>query len=207
MALVSPAELMQEARDGRLLSAPERRHALSWFLNTQEEAKEMPNQEIAKIFAVTERTIRVDKMKIRAKIVRELEETRGTDLLVADILTEFNKQLKDMEKSKKKVDEGRELYLKHCVAIIDTRLKIVKTLQDLGWVQKQGITVTDQTEYIAVIGQDGNVESKKLKRTVETTQELAEGGTPVLMGRNETNEIPQYSAVLTASSFGNDKVN
>jgi hypothetical protein len=166
----------------------------------------MSNQDIARIFAVTERTIRVDKDKIKAKIVRELEESRGTELLVADIMTEFNKQLKDMERSKKKIDEGRELYLKHCVAIVDTRLKIVKVLQDLGWVQKQGITVTDQTEYIAVIGQDGNVESKKLKRVVETTQELSEDERP-LPAKNETNEIPQYSAVLTSSSLGSDKVN
>jgi hypothetical protein len=207
MPLNTPEKLFQEAKEGKLLSAAERRHCLAWWAATQNE--KLTNQEFGDIFHVTERTIRVDFGKIRNQIVLELVENKNVDFIVTDILLEFNKQIRDMEKAKRELEKnkgvGKEVYLKHCVAIVDMRLKVINSLQNLGWVPKSANTSTkDETVYIAEVGQDGSIETKKLKKITETT--ISEkSANRVINVSPESNG--KYTAELTTTLPESDKIN
>lgn len=115
---------------------------------------------MAKLFQVSERQVRLDKQHLRNERAKLLKED-DVGLIVADISIAFDNQIVDIEKSKKSAKPGSKVYLDHCQAIIELRLKAVKSLQDLGWLPKSlGNMIVDRFDYSAVVSKDGSVSTQ-----------------------------------------------
>jgi hypothetical protein len=150
-------QLIEAAKSGQKFDAAERRQAIGFLMATR---PDVANTDMADWFGVTERTIREDKLKIReqfAKLVRQ----EDVGLVVADILQEYNRQVVDIERSKRQAKAGSKVFLDHCTAALELRLKTVKALQDLGFYPKNlGNMVVQKFEYKAVVNKDGNVQMR-----------------------------------------------
>jgi len=148
-----------EKLDTQKLNAQGRRQAISFLMATR---PDVPNTDMADWFGVSERTIREDKLKIReqfAKLVRQ----EDVGLVIADILQEYNRQIVDIERSKRYAKPGSKNYLDHCTSALELRLKTVKALQDLGFYPKNlGNMVVEKFEYKAVVSKDGGVSMRSV---------------------------------------------
>lgn len=127
-------KLFETAKAGTTkLTAKERRHVVAFLMATDPTAH--TNEQLAEIFKVTERTIRVDKHTIRegkAKVVKDDD----VGLVIADILLDYERVIADLEKSKLKTALGSKERRMHNESIMDLRLKITKALQELGYYPK-----------------------------------------------------------------------
>jgi hypothetical protein len=131
-------DMIQRARNGEKLTTRERRHVITWLQATSGDdttSISMTNQQLGDLFGVTERTIRQDKQAFRkekAKFIREDD----ISLIIADIALDFERQSRDIERSKKAAKEGSMTYLRHCTDALLLRVKMVNALQDLGYYPK-----------------------------------------------------------------------
>jgi hypothetical protein len=150
-------KLIERAQKGERLTAKDRRHCVGYLMGTR---PEMTNVEAAEIFQVSEGLIRQDKKRIRherAKLIKEDD----IGLVIADIAMECDNQIRDLEASKRKCKMGQRAFVEHCKAIVDTRLKSVKALQELGFYPKSlGNLTVERFEYKAVVGRDGSVDTR-----------------------------------------------
>jgi hypothetical protein len=162
-------KLVQIARSGEKISSKDRRHCVAYLMAT---APEISNVELGAIFQVCEKQIRNDKLKIRKSRANN-EKLEDVGLVISDIAMSFERQMQDIERSKKKAKPGTKVFLDHCRALFDLQLRKVQALQDLGYYPKNlGTLTTTSYEYKAIVSkQDGSVEvhqSHLLKKPVDT---------------------------------------
>lgn len=125
---------------------------------------ETTNALMASWFMVSERVIRKDKEWIRARKASFLKDEMSKDLslVIADIAMDFEKQVRDIEKSKGKCKLGMKAYVDHCNSIFDMRLKMVKAFQDIGFLPKNlGNMTVDKFEYKAIVLKDGSTVTRE----------------------------------------------
>lgn len=153
-------KLLEAAKNGDKIGTADRRHVVAYMMATQ---PHVTNVELAEVFGVTERTIRADKLKVREERSKRIKE-EDVGLVIADILIDFDRNIADIEKSKKAAKAGSGTYLAHCVSAMDMRLKTAKALQDLGYLPKNlgNMTVT-KFNYQSVVLKDGHVETRRVE--------------------------------------------
>lgn len=157
MAIPYADKLIERAQKGERLTAKDRRHCVGYLMGTR---PEMTNVEIGELFQVSEGLIRADKKRIRHERARLIKE-EDVGLVIADIAIECDRQIRDLEASKMKCAKGTRPFVEHCKAIVDTRLKSVKALQELGYYPKSlGNLTVERFEYRAVVGKDGSVDTR-----------------------------------------------
>lgn len=156
MALAHAPQIITAVQEGtHKATTHERRLCVEFLLATK---PGITNQGIADIFAVTERTVRLDKVWIRSQKAKYLKNELNQDLglVIADIAMDYEKQVTDIERSKTKATPGSKAYLDHCNAVFDMRLKMVKAFQDIGYLPKNlGNMTVDKFEYKAIVNKDG----------------------------------------------------
>lgn len=154
---ITAVEIINRAKNGERIKSDERRRAVGYIMGAM---PELTNQNIADIFGMSEGQIRQDKKVIRedkAKLIKEDD----IALVIADIALNFDRQVKDLEQSKKKCDPGTRTYMEHCRAIFTMELAKVKALQDLGYYPKNlGNLSIEKFEYRAIVSKDGGVDTR-----------------------------------------------
>lgn len=160
MPLAHAANLLNELQDGRKITTAERRLCLQYLMATQ---PELTNAKLGEMFGVSERTLRVDKQKIRSQKAKFLKDELSNDLalVIADVAMDFERQVGDLEKSKAKSPLGKRAYVDHCNAIFDMRLKMIKAFQDIGYLPKNlGSMTVEKFSYKASVSLDGSVSTR-----------------------------------------------
>jgi hypothetical protein len=156
MAIPLAEKLLEQAVAGKKLTSSERRHCVAFLMTTRPETSQVA---MGELFQVSERQIRLDKVKIRKDKAAMIKED-DIALVIADIALEIERQIRDLEASKKKCKIGTRPYVSHCQAIMDARLKGVKALQDLGYYPRNlGNMTVEKYEYRAVVGKGGAVQA------------------------------------------------
>lgn len=213
MATPTAQELIDRAYDGYKCTTKERRHVITWLQATSGNDKasiSMTNRELGALFGVTERTIRQDKQSFRkekAKFIREDD----ISLIIADIALDYERQIRDIEKSKQKAVPGSITYLRHCTDALELRIKMVKALQDLGYYPKNlgQLTVTKWDFMSKVDPTTGFVLTEAVESTpildaeFTTTKELTQGQPDA---NNRTNESDTYSCKIGVTSGPSETV-
>lgn len=148
MAIPVAQKLIDTARGGVRLNAKDRRYCVAFLIGTQ---GDLTNNEMGDLFQVSERQIRLDKKFIREEKSRLIKE-EDIGLVIADIAMSLERQIHDVECSKRKCKMGTGTYVEHCKTIHDLQLKTVKALQDLGHYPKNlGTLSIDKYEYKASV--------------------------------------------------------
>jgi hypothetical protein len=176
MATPKALMLLDEARGGRRLTSKERRHVIV-YLNATE--PDLNNTQLAELFGVSERTIRTDYQTFRkekAKFIRDDD----VGLIIADIAMDYERQVRDIEKSKLKARLGTLTYLRHCTDALNLRMQMVKALQDLGYYPKNLGNMTVQNwNFKAIVNKDdGSVTTQHenyIEGEVVEPKQLTEG--------------------------------
>jgi hypothetical protein len=171
MATLTVKTLLESAQNGeRKLTTEERRRVVAYLMTTKQ-SDDYENTDMAKWFQVSESAIRKDKMVIRKQMAKDVTED-DIALVIADILWDFKRQIRDIENSKAKAKEGTPSYLAHCQVAMDIRLKTVKALQDLGYLPKNlGNATIEHFEYAAVVVSDGSVDTRPMNLFDRDVQE------------------------------------
>lgn len=153
-------ELLELAKSGKRLETKERRHCIRYVLGTQ---PDITQAELSRIFHVTEGAIRKDIQKIREDRANRLT-SDDIKLVIADIVMSFERQVRDIERSKSKCEKGSMTYLKHCQTIFDLEQKKVAILQELGFYPKNlGTMSVNKYEFKAMVTQGGAIKSGNVK--------------------------------------------
>lgn len=162
--ILTAKDLILKAQNGEKLDAESRRHAIAFLLVTQ---PDMGPSAMADIFGVTESLIRYDKKKLREIMVDELREESEIKYIVSDIVQDFRKVYKNVETAMSSAGAGTAEYLRYNQVLFDLRLKMVKSMQELGWLPK-GEQDTTKEEYVfeVNVGNDGRITSQKVQGKV-----------------------------------------
>ena len=160
--------ILESASRGEAVTTQDRRHAVMYLMATE---PQVTNSEMAEMFKVTERTIRFDKKKIREERSKRIKE-EDVSLVIADILMDFERNVSDIEKSKKHATPGTRTYLEHCTSVIRMRLDTSRALQDLGYLPKSlGHLAVHKYNYQSTVLKDGSVETRKVESFEDATPE------------------------------------
>lgn len=163
MALGAAPNLLMIAQSGeRKLTSAERRLVVHYLQRT---APAVTNVEMATWFKCDEKLIRNDLQAIRtakAKFLKE-ELARDMSLVIADIQSDFEQQVSDIEKDKEKARPGSRAYLDHCKAIFDMRLQMISAYQGMGYLPKNlGSMTQNKFEYKAIVHKDGSLNTRSV---------------------------------------------
>lgn len=165
MALGHAPRLLSIAQSGeRKLTTAERRLVIRYLMATQ---PEITNGEMAQYFSCSEKTIRDDKNLFRSQKAKYLKDelARDMSLVIADIATDFEKQVTDIEIDKASAKKGSVAYLQHCQAILDMRLKMIAAFQSIGYLPKNlGAMTQTKFEYKAVVHKDGSMNTRSVSQ-------------------------------------------
>ncbi len=144
-----------EESSKRKLATKERRQCVVYIKSTHPDTT---NDELAAQFQVTERTIRQDLLAFRREKAQFIKDD-DVGLVIADIALAYERQLRDIEKSKSKAKPGSAVFLKHCTDAMELQLKCVKALQDLGYYPKNlGNMTVQKFDFKATVNpMDGSV--------------------------------------------------
>lgn len=202
MAIPFAQKLLEDLQQGRKdkLSPTERRHVVAFLIATQ---PDLTNQEMADIFRVTERVIRMDKLAIRenrSQLIRQ----EDIGLVIADILIDYDRNIRDLEKSKRAAKPGTPVYLRHCEASMKMRLDTVRALQDLGYYPKNlGNMTVNKFEYKAIVNKDGSVENRPVDLVIDAQEEE-----PKLLNaaKEEIGSIPENFADFSGVGTRADQI-
>lgn len=164
---ITSVDIIERAKNGERIGTAERRRAVAYIMGAM---PELTNNEIAAIFEMSEGQIRADKKTIReekAKLIKEDD----IGLVIADIALNFDRQIKDLEKSKQKCATGTRTFLEHCKSIFTLELMKVKALQDLGYYPKNlGNLSIEKFEYKAIVSKDGGVDTRPVHLVIADTK-------------------------------------
>lgn len=156
-------KLIERAQKGERLNAKDRRHAVAYLIATRPEITACA---MGDLFYVSEGMIRVDKRIIKQEKAKLLQK-EDVALVIVDIADCFDRQVKDLEASKRKCKLGSATYLAHCKEIFNLRLKMVTALQELGYYPKNlGSMTIDKYEYRATVGADNSVTTRAVNLDV-----------------------------------------
>ena len=166
-------KLIEQAQKGERLKPTERRHCIAYIMSTQ---PEMNNCAMGELFRVSEAQIRKDRISIREARAKSIK-TEDIGLVIADVALSFERQVRDLEKSKAKALIGTRTYLEHCKSIFDIELKKIQALQSLGFYPKSlGNLSVERFEYQAVVYKDGSVETRPVELCVKEDEDgIVEG--------------------------------
>lgn len=193
MSVLTVTNLLEEVQNApRRVDADERRRLVAYCTSMQ---PEISNTELAHWCKVTEGCIRKDRLLVRKKMAKDVQED-DIALIIGDILGDFKRQISHIEKSKEKATLGTNNYLQHCSSAMDIRLKTVKALQDLGFLPKQlGNMTVQKFEYAAVVTVDGSVDTRPLGLFDENVQKEVRGRVPAQLNAAPV-ETPQLEKVI-----------
>ena len=176
MAIPHADRLIEKARGGKRLSPADRRHCVEYLMAAEPEST---NMDLARLFHVTEWTIRSDKDIVRKRRAAQIGQD-DPGLVIADIALLCERQIRDIEVSKKKAKLGSTSYLAHCVQCLDSQLKVVRALQDLGYYPKNlGNMTVDKYEYRAIVTEDGSVMSRPVDLVFQDSPTIEAEAVPV----------------------------
>jgi hypothetical protein len=161
--MIPVTQKLLEESSKRKLTTKERRQCVVYLRST---APEITNTEMSEMFQVSERTIRQDLQAFRKEKAQFIKED-DVGLIIADIALDYERQIRDIERSKAKSKLGSSVFLQHCTSGLELRLKCVKALQDLGYYPKNLGNFTHRVfDYKAIVNKsDGSV-------TVQQRQEI-----------------------------------
>lgn len=184
----------------RKLTTKERRHLITWLQATGGDGDELgsyTNVQLGEFFGVSERTIRVDKLAFRKEKANFIRND-DISLIIADIAIDVERQVRDIEKSKRKATLGTTAYLKHCTDAMTLRLQTIKALQDLGYYPKNlgQLTVTKWDFISSVDKVTGHVNTEQVDNLPILEAEFAEQprleqgseNVPTIFNREQTGE-------------------
>lgn len=158
---VTAEKYVELAKSGERLTAVQRRHALQ-FLKVTEPG--LTNDELASLFKVTPRQIRLDRQHLRKAAAQELVED-DVMLVISDMKESIKAQIRLLEKSRGDCRSGSREYLEHCKAIADLELKLNKAFQDLGLMPKNlGTMTVNEYHFEARVGLGGHTEVRDVKQ-------------------------------------------
>lgn len=179
-------ELWAKAQNGEKITAQQRRHVLEWLQVMGDTS--YTNVDLAKIFGVTERMLRIDKQKVREEAVKALSQNKDINFVIADVFMDFETQRRDLERNKKSARLGTPTFNQACKMIFDMRVQMLKLLQDLGWLPKNlGTAVTESYVYKAVVNTSDSTVSTEVIKDVETSKAMIKQITD-----NEAKQSVQY---------------
>lgn len=208
MALLTVERLLEEAQGGKKLNTADRRRVVAWLASTQ---PDVCNTDMAAWFKVSEGSIRKDKMAIKEAMVKDIRED-DVAIIVADLLWDIRRQIRDLESSKEKTGLGTRERRQHIEAIVDTRLKATKALQDLGFLPKNlGNMTVDKFEYAAIVSvRDGSVNTTPMNLVDEPTQKLLKSretqfGKDNIIDAEVINDHPEPTELLAANQAEPEK--
>jgi len=172
-------ELWARAQNGEKVTTQQRRHVLEWLQVMGDTSR--TNVDLAKIFGVTERMIRVDRKKVREDAVKALADNKDINFVIADIFQDFEKQRADLERNKKQAREGSPTFNQACKMIFDMRVQMLKLLQDFGWLPKNvaGAHAPSYVHIAVVNTHDGTVVTETVQdqnRAKEIVDKIHEDG-------------------------------
>jgi len=178
-------DLWAKAQSGEKLSTKHRRHVIE-FLSVTGEISNYTNTDLAKIFGLTERMVRLDRKIIREQAVKALSENKDINLVIADIWQDFFIQRRDLERGKKAARPGTAPYNQACKMVFDMRLQMVKLLQECGYWPTD--LVKQSRVHRAIVSSDGSVMTEVIEGIEESRQAIrqAEGYAP-----QEEVKVPQ----------------
>ena len=149
-------KLIERAKAGDRLGSKDRRHCVSYLMAT---SPEVTNVAMGQLFKVTESQIRMDRRKVREETAKDIKED-DIGLVIADIALSFDRQIRDIELSKRKASAGSRTYLEYCKAIFKMELDKITALQALGYYPKQlGQMTVQRFDYKATVSVDGSVDT------------------------------------------------
>src|SRR4051812_1330053 len=102
MAVANAEKLIERARKGERLTAKERRYCVAFLIGS---GSRDTNNELGELFQVSERMIRNDKRTIKEDRIKDLNE-ENIGLVIADIAITLERQMRDIENSKRKCSMG-----------------------------------------------------------------------------------------------------
>jgi hypothetical protein len=163
-------KLIDRARAGERLNPKDRRHCIAYIIGTQ---PTVTNVEMAELFKVSERQIRIDRKSIREEKSKLLKE-EDIGLVIVDIAMRCEQQIRDIERSKQKCQLGTRAYMEHCRAIFKIELEKVSALQNLGYYPKNlGNMTIDKYEYKAIVSKDGSVNTRPVDLQIDGGKQQA----------------------------------
>jgi hypothetical protein len=134
----------------RKLTSKERRQCVVYLLTVDPDTT---NVSLAQLFDVSERTIRNDFRTFRKEKAKFIKED-DVGLIIADIALDYERQIRDIERSKAKAKIGSRTFLDHCTSAMELRIKMVKALQDLGYYPKNlGNMTIEKFDFKAEVNQ------------------------------------------------------
>jgi hypothetical protein len=161
--MIPVTQKLLEESSKRKLTTKERRQCVVYLKTT---IPDTTNTELAERFGVTERTIRQDLQAFRKEKAQFIKED-DVGLIIADIALDYERQIRDIERSKQKAPLGSLRYLQHCTNAMDLRLKCVKALQDLGYYPKNlGQMTVQKFDFKAIVNKDGSVDVMKREQLI-----------------------------------------
>lgn len=189
MLYIKAQELIDQAREGKILTAKERRHCIDYILsigsgNDPDDANKkgkhatpLTIQEMAELFGVSTRQITLDKRIVREQRAKEVGE-EDISLVLADIDYTFSSEIAALQRAKKKAKAGSSTYLQYVKAITELTSQRIKLLQDLGYYPKNigNLTVAEYDFTAQIDSMTGKVNSVKSSETkvIDTTAAVIE---------------------------------
>lgn len=158
----SAEKFLAEVESGKEITAQQRRHIIAYFMATKPE-KAADTQGLAELFDVSDTMIRKDKRIIREEKAALIKED-DVGLVIADILIQFENQIRDLEKAKAQLVKDKKtattLFMQLCRTIMELQLKTTEALQSLGYYPKNlGTQTTKKFSFVAVVdNKDGSVQ-------------------------------------------------
>lgn len=164
-SLVLRAEGMLNLGGEDRLQPDDRRDALAYLMGVR---PDLNGVELARVFKVSEKQIRLDKDIIRKRMSEEITKD-DISLVVSDIRRTYERFGTELAKSTKACEYGTNTKLAHLKAEMDYQLSVVEALQSLGYYPKNLGNLT-KTEFIfkAHVAKGGGVNTVP----VETQEEL-----------------------------------
>lgn len=121
-------DLLDRADSGEKLIAADRRLCVGYLMATEPDTSQ---NAMARRFQVDEKSIRNDIKAIKMESA-QMVRTDFIDLIAGDIIAEFDRLSKELERSRKQAKIGTPCYLHHIEAQMRMRLKVVESLQTIG---------------------------------------------------------------------------
>lgn len=176
--MTSTERLVEMAEGGEKLSSEDRRRALAYLKVARPELSKV---DLAEMFSVSEGQIRKD---LRIIVEESTDEMRDQDpaTIIAEAVSTLRRQVADIEGAKKSARKGSRDYMQHCVSIADIQFKLLRALQEVGYLPKDASKMAQQLyEYAAVVLKGDNVDTRPIdmfdgetRKTIEARKKRAQ---------------------------------
>lgn len=182
------------AKKGEDISTSQRRHAVGYLMSTQ---PDLTNAQLAELFGVSDRSIREDKQWTR-KQAAELVTQEDVSLIIADVRMKYEWFCQQLAASTKKATLGTANYANHLKLGMEMQLKVVDSLQSLGWLPKNlGELSRKSWNFTAIVTKDGTVDTRPVEMLDHIIVSPTSGSADELAARDaefeEDSTLPQLT--------------